>query len=135
MAATQGWVFLLLVVSMTLFQAEAQITKSIVRVSNEVPDTIKVHCRGHDLGGDLDRGEWTIDARGTYEFNFFLDNAGNAHYSCTFTWLARTATFNAFEAIGGKITGCSHCLWSVRADGFYRAEIGNPATGPVYSWS
>lgn len=124
MAAPQ-WILFTLVLAMAVVIVVAPPPKNYVSIKSELPAALTVHC----LGQGADLGSQTVAAGKEYGFSFYLDNTGNAVYTCRFDWNGRSSSFDVFSAHGGDVGACSNCVWSVHVNGFLRN-----GQGPLYFW-
>lgn len=99
---------------------------SWVMLLNHVGGAITVNCaeRGDDLGiHDL------LNAQ-EYYFDFDANYWGTTLYWCNFLWQQRKAHVVVWSGpgfLGLDPVPCTHCLWDVRPEGFWRAESGQRA--------
>jgi hypothetical protein len=97
-----------------------------VRIRNELPRTLAVHCKS----GDNDLGVQYVPPGREYMFKFHENVWGTTMYWCRFVDGQRWNSFQVWEAPGApfKKMPCWKCLWVARVGGFWRAEDGHALT-------
>lgn len=96
-----------------------------VTITNNVGGPITVECSSKDD----DLGIKFLPNTQTYILNFKPDYFGTTLFWCNFMWQQRRAHVVVWQgsgAMGVDPMPCRYCVWNVRADGFYRAEAGQP---------
>lgn len=130
------WIAALVVMAaLTLQQAEADGIDGFdsVKIRNELPRTLTVHCRSRDD----DRGIHYVPAAQEYYFQFKLNFWQTTEYWCRFVDGQRWNSFGVWTPPGAwifpKYVPCWKCLWVASVEGFSRAEEGR-ALLLLYPW-
>lgn len=102
-----------------------------VMINNHVGGPISFDCASHDD----DMGMHSLDDDTDYYYFAFTPNLwGTTLFWCNFIMGGDAATFRQAHVVvypGGGYIGrqpyvCTHCVWDVRVDGFYRSDSRNP---------
>jgi hypothetical protein len=118
--ALRSWVVQLLVgVAMVVSLVGASEPKMSVRILNQLPGTLTVHC-GSSVDG-VDLGVQSVEAGKGYYFSFYVNSWGSSVYWCKFSFGKMWNSFDVWTGPGFR-GPCQRCFWAVEMDGFYRAE-------------
>lgn len=128
-------VCLALLVVMTAAAAMALASPADVNIYNDMQgEEIQVNCK---KGGGHEFGETTLLYGEHLGWGFTPSSWGTTKYSCTFRWGLRVANFYVWvdNGIIGTVSHrfCTHCLWTVQREGFFRNERG-PKMFFIHAW-
>lgn len=114
-------------------------SKAVVNIVNiiAIGPPIQVHCK---LGNIVDViPERTLAQNERVGWGFTPNVWGTTSYNCDFKWGDLTQGFDVwwddfFLSIWIE-RPCTHCLWTVGEDGFFRAEAGGGVQSLVHLWN
>lgn len=132
------FLLMLLAVMMESGSTTVSASDADVTIYNRVGHTILVQCKGQqgrEQGHDL--GMRTITDGQSFGWGFSPNNWMRTRYICSFScpWSGGVQNnFSVWDNAAGlaeveQLRPCTHCVWRVFKDGFYRNERGRP---PVF---
>lgn len=127
-------VFIFLFIILQQFACGCVLTSKLrVHVHNNLPanNNLLVHC----YSKDDDLGYHTLGVGQQFQWPFCANFLPTTLYSCTLTWVSKTASFEAFKE---KIWGTSgeNYHWIAKSDGIYFSGDAYPADQQKkYDWT
>lgn len=125
---------LLVIISFLVSAATLADAKMSVRIENQLPGTLAVHCASRDN----DLKQQYIAAGQQYFFDFEMNFWLTTDFWCAFRYGTEWQQFDVWTGpgfIGQHEFPCHQCLWVVKWDGFYRTQEG-PGAVPkiIHPW-
>ena len=130
-------IYLIMLLLMMESATIAIASQASVKIINDVGDPIRVHCKS----GDEDFGEKTLVATQSFAWGFTPSIWGRTLYYCSFIWdsqrkitknLRVWVDYKLFSSYDSDHQPCTHCVWSVAKEGFFRMTSDTREKLPVF---